>query len=187
MHKSTMEVAARSVLKGRQSPVAACDPIQDPAWDSRLEAHPESSFFQTTSWARVLQETYGHRPIYFSRFDGEKLVELLPTMEVASAFSGRRGVSLPFTDSCPPLGARGANAQTLCEFALEEGYDRRWRYLEFRGNYDNGADVPPSLAFYGHVVNLDLQPDAIFKNFASATRRGIQKAEQAGLQLEFSN
>jgi len=57
---------------------------------------------------RVLRETYGHVPLYAARFAGGQLEGLLPLMEVSSPFTGRRGVSLPFTDFCLSVKDGGA-------------------------------------------------------------------------------
>ena len=39
----------------------------------------------------------------------------------------------------------------------------------------------PSLSFYGHVIDLAAEVDDLFKRLDSAVRRGIRKAEAAGL------
>lgn len=79
------------------------DPTQYPNWDELLLSTPGSSFFHTSSWARVLKEAYGYTPKYFTEFDGGHISTLIPVMEVDSFLTGRRGVSLPFTDYCEPL------------------------------------------------------------------------------------
>src|SRR5437867_8866116 len=95
---------AEPTVRSRPEPLIAIDPLQHPAWDSVVARHPQSSFFHGTAWARVLEETYGHRPVYFCRFVEGSLEQLLPIMEVSSLWTGRRGVSLSFTDFCLPLG-----------------------------------------------------------------------------------
>src|SRR6516164_1241950 len=82
---------------------APIDPLRQSQWDTWIAARPDGSFFQGSAWARVLQETYGHRPVYFCKFGSDRLQSLLPIFEVTSRISGRRGVSLPFTDYCLPL------------------------------------------------------------------------------------
>src|SRR5438128_2551771 len=79
------------------------DPLRHSGWDSLLSDLPEASFFHGVAWAQVLCETYGHQPSYFCTFGKDRLERLLPIMEVSSPFTGRRGVSLPFTDFCHPI------------------------------------------------------------------------------------
>lgn len=72
----------------------------------------------------VLKETYGHVPMYICRFDGNRLVQTLPLMEVASRWTGRRGVSLPFTDACAALCEEGADGRSLYREAMDRGRQR---------------------------------------------------------------
>ena len=165
----------------------AVDPLEYPGWDSLLAAHPQATVFHGTGWARVLRETYGHIPVYICRFDGGQLAELLPIMEVPSRWSGRRGVSLPFTDFCPVLKTTGEDGRALYEAAMDAGRRRRWKYLECRSASEGWAGASPSLAFYGHVIDLATGVDALGQGLESAVRRGIRKAETAGLQVDFSS
>ena len=79
------------------------DPTQFPQWDELLFKTPGSSFFHTSSWARVLKESYGYVANYFTEISDGEILTLLPVMEVRSFLTGCRGVSLPFTDSCEPI------------------------------------------------------------------------------------
>jgi len=169
-----------------EQPVAL-DPLQYRAWDSLVSECSGSSFFHRTAWARVLQETYGHRPIYFCRFADGQLEGLLPIMEVSSPWTGRRGVSLPFSDFCSPLSVEGARRRELYELALEHGRGRGWSYLECRNSDPEWPGATPSLAFYGHVIDLTCGQEALFECLDSAVRRGIRKGEGAGLNVEFSS
>ncbi|HXP59915.1 MAG TPA: GNAT family N-acetyltransferase [Dongiaceae bacterium] len=175
----------REKVAGRPRLPVAIDPLRHPAWDALLAGHPESSFFHGCAWAQVLHETYGHQPAYFGRLAAGELADLLPVMEVSSPWTGRRGVSLPFTDFCAPLAASEADGHALYDAALAYGAQRGWRYLECRGTVPGCPGASPSLAFHGHVIDLQTGPDALFKGLDAAVRRGIRKAEAAGLQIEF--
>lgn len=79
------------------------NPISDPDWDRLAVSHPDASFFHSAAWAEVLSKTYGHEPLYLRCFERDKLVGLVPIMEVRSPLTGRRGVCLPFTDFAVPF------------------------------------------------------------------------------------
>jgi CelD/BcsL family acetyltransferase involved in cellulose biosynthesis len=162
------------------------DPLQYAEWDSLLAAHPQASIFHGSGWARVLQQTYGHRPVYICRFEGRRLAGLIPIMEASSPWTGRRGVSLPFTDFCPALTAANQDAGSLYEAAMGSGRERRWKYFECRSPGEGWAGASPSLAFHAHVIDLAAGVDSLFNRLDSAVRRGIRKAEAAGLRVDFS-
>ena len=74
------------------------NPLNIPNWDDLISCHPSATPFHSSGWARVLRDTYAFTPYYACVFNGETLSTCLPLMEVNSFLTGRRGVSLPFTD-----------------------------------------------------------------------------------------
>ncbi len=108
-------------------------------------------------------------------------------MEVSSALTGRRGVSLPFTDVCPGLKLAGTDSGALYEAAVELGRERRWRYLECRDRGSDWAGSTPSVEFYGHEIFFEGGPEKVFGRLSSAARRGVEKARKSGVQIEFGN
>lgn len=173
------------------APLLPVNPLEQSGWDDLVAEHPQATFFHGTAWARVLRDTYGHAPMYFCRLAGGRLEALLPVMEVSSPWTGRRGVSLPFTDLCPPLRSLASlsspDHEDLFTHALEHGRLRRWKYLECRGGAAPIRQATPSLAFYGHTINLDAAAPALFARLGDSVRRGIRKSEAAGLSVKFGN
>jgi hypothetical protein len=180
-----MEGAQSRACK-RSEQVAGINPLLYSEWDSLVEAHAGSSFFHRTAWARVLHESYGHLPIYFCRFVDGQLEELFPIMEISSLWTGRRGVSLPFTDVCFSLQDAKHDRRALYELAMEHGRYRHWQSLESRSNDCACQGASPSLAFYGHLVDLRPGQEALFRSLHGAVRRGIRKAVRTGVQVEFN-
>jgi len=163
------------------------NPFVEPRWDDLLKTHPRCSFFHGIAWATVLRNTYGHVPHYFLARQQDKLVALLPVLEVNSPLTGRRGVSLPFTDACPPLTSGSLSPQELLQQAIEFGRSRKWRYFECRGIEESVVGAAPSVSFSGHHLDLAGGEDRLFAGFDSSVRRAIRKAEKAGIQVERAN
>jgi hypothetical protein len=161
------------------------NPLSVSDWNRRLAGNPHGSFFHTTEWARVLNLTYGFAPIYFT---GAQSNALLPLMEIDSWLTGRRGVSLPFTDQCEPLGDSKAVTAMFKE-ALKVGRSRQWKYLESHGS-GSVVGLPgspgPSLEFFAHELPLNSSPEKLVEGFDTSVRRAIRKAESAGLTVEIS-
>jgi hypothetical protein len=157
------------------------DPLECSDWDAQVAEHPQSSIFHGSGWARVLRDSYGHSPHYFTRFENGQLAGMLPVMEVSSWLTGRRGVSLPFTDCCPAL----QDAGDLYERAMACGRNRRWKFLECRGGEGAWEGSPTSLSFWGHKIDLATSHATLFERMESAVRRGVRKAERAGVAIQF--
>lgn len=174
-------------MAGLGSVVQRVSPLQDPAWDARLASLPGRTFFHGAAWARVLHHTYGFKPVYFAIAGQQGLQALLPVMEVNSWLTGRRGVSLPFTDECAPLDLAPESFEALWTEAARHAARQNWKYLELRGGKDRLKGARASTCFFGHRLNLQVSEAALFAKFDSAVRRAIRKAEQTNLTLEVSN
>lgn len=176
-------VRERASSRSAASGPVTINPLAGAEWDQFVAAHPGATFFHTSAWARVLNEAYGHTPVYFAgRGAG---AALLPMMEVNSPWLGRRGVSLPFTDGCAPLGAE-EEARGLFEQALEHGRAHGWRYLETRGGTGVVRGAEPSVTFHGHSIDLTAGEERLFENLEASVRRGIRKAAASPLRIEHS-
>jgi len=165
--------------------VGTVDPLGCSDWDARVAEHPQSTIFHGSGWARVLRDTYGHRPYYFTRFEGRQLAGLLPVMEVSSWLTGRRGVSLPFTDFCPALQGAGGQERDLYEKAMACGRQRGWKFLECRGFDEAWEGSQPSLTFWSHQIDLAVGQVKLFEGMESSVRRAVRKAERAGVTIDF--
>ena len=160
------------------------DPLHDPEWDRLALAHPDAGFFHTSAWAKVLARTYGHRPAYLRISRSSELVALVPMMEVRSPVTGRRGVSLPFTDFCGPLLFNEDRANLVMEKLAEMARERNWKHFEVRGGPAPHAPATPSSTFYGHELDLRQPEETLFAGFASSVRRAIRKAEKNDLDVQ---
>ncbi|HSA95318.1 MAG TPA: GNAT family N-acetyltransferase, partial [Acidobacteriota bacterium] len=170
------------------------DPAAVPDWDARLLRTPGHSFFHTAAWARVLEASYRYRPAYIVGFAdkreeagdaGGRMDVLMPFMTVSSALSGTRGVSLPFTDQCPPLATTPELFRAAFERALEYGKAAGWRYLEWRDAEPWFPKEPPYETYFAH--HLDLAPDEsdLQAGLNDSHRRNIKKAVKEGVSIVF--
>jgi hypothetical protein len=160
------------------------NPIGYADWNALVASHAKHSFFHTAEWAKVLADTYGYAPAYFVAGEAGGICPLLPLMEVDSWLTGRRGIGLPFTDDCGPLCADSGAFQKLFQSAVEFGRSRNWKYLECRGGRELFGEVPASLLFYGHGLDLTAGEEELFSGLESPVRRAIRKAEKNGVTVE---
>lgn len=160
------------------------DPLSGSGWDDLLSTHPDATIFHTSAWARVLARTYGHRPFYLHLTRGGSSVALLPLMEVASRFTGRRGVCLPFSDLCAPLLFDDSAADALGNKVHDLAAERKWNHVELRGVVLGVAPARAVATFYGHTLDLAGGEEALFARFHSSVHRAIRKAEKSGVTID---
>jgi hypothetical protein len=154
-------------------------------WDESLAGFPQASFFHGSAWARVLRDSYGYTPIGLLADGPPHRRAFLPLLEVNSWMTGRRGISLPFTDECAPLCPDGETFRRLIGEAIELGRRRRWRYLEIRGGSPWWPDAEASTGYYGHRLDLTGGEPALYRGLESSVRRAVRKAEASELKVDF--
>jgi hypothetical protein len=161
------------------------DPLRYPGWDELLLEQPSYSFFHSTAWARVLCETYRYRPLYFMDIERGALSIMVPLMEVSSMLTGRRGVSLPFTDYCDPMFGGPDRQQQVMDALLRFGREAGWNSMELRPGNGFTPGSPSSSSYSVHTLDLTPGSEQLFKQFRETTRRNIKKAIREGVRVTF--
>lgn len=160
------------------------NPLEIPGWDDLVMTHPDYTFFHGSAWARVLHETYGYTPFYFTVREEDCLLALMPVMEVDSWLTGRRGVALPFTDDCEALVSERVEGRALLEQTLQFGRSQRWKYFECKGGKRLVPEACASLNYYRHTLALTGDEQALFDRFEPSVRRAVRKAQKEGVTTE---
>ena len=152
------------------------DPVRCREWNEFLLSSDDYSIFHTANWARILNESYGFIPRYFSSSEGGKLSALVPVMEVRSFLTGCRGVSLPFSDFCEPILPPGASVGALTRYLAGYGRSAGWEYIELRGDRGQSDSTPSYRHYYTHTIDLSCGEEQLYGNLRDSTRRNIAKA-----------
>ena len=160
------------------------NPLEYPEWDQVLLRTDGSSFFHTSSWARVLHESYNYRPLYFASIEDGRFSVLVPIMEIKSFVTGTRGVSLPFTDSCPIIAGEKEQFLEIIDQITEYGKSCKWKHIEWRDGERFFQDVASSCFFYGHNLDLTHDEQEVLSKFRGSTKRNIKKAIKEDVQAE---
>jgi hypothetical protein len=161
------------------------NPLEFESWDNLVIKSKQYSFFHSLAWAKVLFESYKYKPFYLIVRKNNELSTLIPFMEVRS-FTGRRGVSLPFSDYCNPI-IDGIDPQELLNGVVEFGKKCKWQYLDIHGGEELFPGIDPSTRYYGHLLELEPDPNQILLKFRDNTRRNINKAVRSGVTIQMSN
>lgn len=169
-----------------QNPLEVVNPLSYPGWDDLLLTYPNHSIFHTSAWARVLMETYGYKPRYFFIIRNGNLSTLVPMMDVNSFLTGRRGVSLPFSDYCDPVLNDGVSFKDVMEVLIRHGSSIGWKSLELRCRECMAEQITPSASYFHHVLDLRGDENQIFKQFRGSTQRNIRKAEKENVRVSLS-
>ncbi len=160
------------------------DPIEYPDWDALLLRNEDYSFFHSSAWAKTLKESYGCDPVYFASIEAGRLSLLMPFMNVVSPLTGRRGVSLPFTDRCAPFFLTKELLWAAVERAIDFGKETRWKYIEWRDAAYFSEEPSPWEVYYTHDLNLLRTESELFSSLKDSNRRNVNKAIKEGVSIK---
>jgi hypothetical protein len=173
-------------MKTVRSNVSIVNPVTANNWNGFVANCSNSTIFHSANWARLLAETYGYHPTYLTLTDDKTFTGCLPIMEVTSIFTGRRGVSLTFSDYCGALVDGYEDFLTLFGSALELGKISGWRYAEFRGEHYLENEVSTK-SYLHHEISLLTDEKEMQSRLRESTARNIRKAIKEGVSVEMSN
>jgi Acetyltransferase (GNAT) domain len=165
------------------------DPTKDTRWDELLQRHPASSVFHTSRWLEALRQTYGYEPVAFTTSaPGAPLENGIPFCQVSSWLSGRRLVSLPFSDHCAPMVENVEQLNDLLTSLQDKVSQENWKYIEIRpadSMFGGCTAFEKGNAFLFHKLDLSPKLEDVFRNFhKDCVQRKIQRAERVGLTYE---
>jgi hypothetical protein len=170
-------------------PVFELNPLTDQRWDGFVERHPQGGIFHTRGWLQALSDTYQYQPVVFTTSEPSSfpLADGMLFCEVNSWLTGRRLVSLPFSDHCDPLLASSPATHELVEHLHGVMTEGKYRYVEFRPGFTatgftDCPDVTRSESFLLHTLPLDLPIGDLFQKLhKDCIQRKIRRAERESL------
>ena len=162
------------------------DPLQDPRWSSLVASNPRASVFHRKEWLHALQCTYGYEPVALSLCSpSSTLTNALVFCRIRSRLTGRRLVSLPFSDHCEPLVESRDEAELLISGIKSRVTQNRCKYAEIRPvSTTPWEEIMPTITsmFYFHRVDLRPCAEQLFRSFdRNSVQRKIRRAERESL------
>ncbi|MCL4797891.1 MAG: GNAT family N-acetyltransferase [Bryobacteraceae bacterium] len=168
-------------------PIYEINPLTDVRWGELVERHPAGALFHTSGWLEALWRTYGFESSALTTSAPSEVLENgLVFCRVNSRITGRRLVSLPYSDHCEPLTGAPEQLSLLLDDLSARISREDLRYVELRPLNAVERSASRLQLTESHVLHsLDLTTglSALFRGFhKSSTQRKIRRAERCGLK-----
>ena len=169
-------------------PLLFLDP-QDPRWLTFILSLPEAVIFHHPAWIDVLSKTYQYRPFILAHCTASGDIQAgLPVMEVNSRLTGgRRWVSLPFSDYCPPLAIDSPALLEFTERLAALAAQPETPRIELRWQFPPNPQIIPYQHHVLHLNHLDPDFDTVYNRIHKRMRKHIRQTEKSELHLEFGS
>jgi hypothetical protein len=178
----------RMQLSENRVKVYQIDPRKDSRWPEFLQRHPRASIFHTPDWLGALSRTYGYEAVAFTTSDTSSAVENgWVFCQVNSWLTGRRLVSLPFSDHCDPLINCAEELNAFADYLEHQQHKKKWDYLEARPLTVALTEktFQPATTYFAQQLSLAPTSQQLFADLhRDSIRRKIRRAEREGVIVE---
>lgn len=156
----------------------------DPRWIAFLDSCPSAAIFHHPAWSQLLAECYGYRPFIAAlpKTDGA-LAAAVPLMEINSPITGKRWVSLPFSDYCRPLHFGESVPTELAEGMLMLAANNQISRLELRGVYPSLPSLNTASRHVIHEIDLTPGEQWVWMHTHEMHRRNIKIAQENDVRV----
>lgn len=136
-------------------------------------------------WLDVMRDAFGHETIALAvRGPGQALTGILPLVRVRSVLFGHYLVSLPYLNDGGPLGDEAA-VRALAAEAVRLADAGGVKLLELRARAALPLDLRLSQRKITVLLDLDPDPDAVFKRLPSKLRSQVRRPAREGVEVRF--
>lgn len=165
------------------------NPLSDSRWVGLVENHPRASLFHSSRWLRALKTTYRYDPVVVTTCSPDAtLTNALVFCRVKSWLTGRRLVSLPFSDHCEPLVNSSGELDDLLLHIKGYVDDGKWKYVEIRpisSQPGSQTGLSRGITYSFHRLDVRKNTKELFHNFhKDCVQRKIRRAERENLRYE---
>jgi FemAB-related protein (PEP-CTERM system-associated) len=157
-------------------------------WHIAIEKQIKNSFYHNQRWLEMLTTFYGYRIIRLTTTDQDgRITGFLPLCSVNSLLTGRRLVSLPFSDQCPLLAVDETSANDLIEQAVHLARQQKVKYLELRtGAHEQlarHADLTESNLYVNWSIPLCENAEDAWSKLRKPVQQQIKKSRKHGVSI----
>lgn len=171
-------------------PVCEIDPRVDRRWTEFLRTAKGATVFHSAPWLEVIQRTYGWCCRVLASLDEHGVVKGgIPYFTTNSVITGRRIVSVPFSDYCHPVCETNSELTFLLRGLVEAAAVHGAGSVEVRGlGNDEVAKCEgwePRGRFLSHKLSLIAGIEEVERHYhKDCVHRKVRKAVQQGLAIE---
>ncbi len=158
------------------------------SYSATLEKQLHENFYYQQSWFDLLANVYGYTVVPLSTTDQDGTITgFLPLCSISSPITGRRLVSLPFSDYCPLLAADEASANALANQAVDLARRQKAKYLELRTGCCDAlarrADLVEEDLYVRWLISLPTDSEMLWSGLRKPIQRQVKKSQKLGVQV----
>lgn len=165
--------------------------LADSSLSDFVKQHAKEPLYYSRAWLDLITKLYGYKSISLTTTDAlGQITGLLPLCSIQSLITGRRLVSLPFSDLCPLLAEDEESADALIDQAINLAQEQKVRYMELRtGSNDMLArrrDLAEGNLYVRWLIPLNTDPESIWTTLRKPVQHQVKKSQKKGVQVRIA-
>lgn len=150
-----------------------------------------NGFYMDERWLDLIQSIYGFNVTRVEVHGSDGVLQgSLPVCVLSSPLTGRRVVSLPFSDICPLVATDSATAHQLVDQAVELGKKHRARYVELRTGstalLEGRDDFIATDNYVSWRLELAAGESSVWSGVEKPVQRQVKKSRKMGVTVRFA-
>src|SRR5579863_1616306 len=164
----------------------------DSALSIFVERHKLDTIAYSQSWFDLISQLYGYTFIPLTTHNAEgEITGFLPLCYMRSPLTGRRLVSLPFSDHCPLLAVDETSANDLIDQAIALAKERKVKYMELRSGVNEALAKRMDLMeenklYVSWLLPLSSDADSVWSNLRKPVQHQVKKSQKLGVQVRIA-
>jgi serine/alanine adding enzyme len=150
-------------------------------WDQFVTGSPSACLYHLSRWRQVIEETFGHPTIYLSAAAGDRVVGILPLVQLKSWAFGNMLVSVPYFNYGGVCAENEAARSRLLDEAVRVARDCRADFLELRQEVEPSIDWPTKTTKVSMRLELPADAGDLWTSFPAKLRSQVQRPRKAGM------
>lgn len=156
-----------------------------------IEHQVDGSFYYNPAWLNLITSLYDYSLKLLTTADSTgRITGFLPLCLMQSPLTGRRLVSLPFSDLCPLLAEDESSASELIDKAIQLAQREKVRYLELRTGTNEvlarRTDLVEANLYVRWLMSLTPDPDVIWSHLRKPVQHQVKKSQKLGVRFRIA-
>lgn len=156
-----------------------------------MEQQAKDAFYYNPEWLDLISSLYGYELVSLSTTNSTgQITGFLPLCFMQSPLTGRRLVTLPFSDQCPLLAVDDASANDLIAQAIHLAVQKEVRYLELRTGVNTvlakRIDLIEANLYVRWLKPLAADPGAVWSGLRKPVQHQVKKSQKLGVQVRIA-
>ena len=157
----------------------------DERWEQFLNSTNNKNIFHHPNWINNLAKCYNYQPYILCVSDKDgKLTAGLPIIKIKSALTGKRWISLPFSDYCQPLYETEKALEQLKIELVKSLQEDQISNIELRWVYPNISLLQEISDNILHTIKLNENSEFVLDSIQKRVQQYIRSTKKKGVIIE---